>query len=492
MKNSFRLIQFLFIACLTTTAFADVKIKTRQTMQGQTYENTTYIKGKRQRSEQNNAGMQMVHLTQCDLRRDIQMMPASKTYMITMFDETANSTAKSDNSASGNQQSAIEKGGTITTTVTNKDTGERKQMFGYTARHIITTMITESSPDACTPMKSKMEIDGWYIDAAFALECELNRYSGYKNYNKKSGCEDKHNMKTIGAAKTGYPVYTKTTMFDENGKETYTYVNEVIELSNATLDASLFDVPADYREVKTSAELYASMSSSSSTTNVSSQNSSASSTSGINNTDEPANQNSGINQNVQNMANKTANISTEVGAKKSGVVRLGLAAVKTGKVGEGMNATELAAAIQNTLTEYLKAPRIELVQIEAKLPSAIDAEAKQKECDFVIYATVSHKKGGGFGKMLGGLSSVVSRVGYGSSNVAGQVASVTIQSAAAMSGNIKSKDEITLEYKLTPAGDATPAVANTLKAKATSDGENIISPLIEQAAQTIVNAANKK
>jgi hypothetical protein len=42
-------------------------------------------------------------------------------------------------------------------------------------------------------------------------------------------------------------------------------------------------------------------------------------------------------------------------------------------------------------------PQIEIVQLEAKLPSAIDSEAKSKECDFVIYAQASHKKGGGGG-----------------------------------------------------------------------------------------------
>ena len=51
---------------LTQTAFADVKIKSRQTMSGQTYENSTYIKGKRQRTESMNG--QMIMITQCDLK----------------------------------------------------------------------------------------------------------------------------------------------------------------------------------------------------------------------------------------------------------------------------------------------------------------------------------------------------------------------------------------------------------------------------------------
>jgi hypothetical protein len=337
-----------------------------------------------------------------------------------------------------------------------------------------------------------MEIDGWYIDAAFALDCDMARAQSYINRNQKSGCQDKSVYKTIGVAKTGYPVLTKMTMFDENGKESYSMTNEVVELSNATLDAALFDVPAGYRQVKDMSEMYKSSASNSMTGN----NSGAmSSINGSNSAD--SNDDNAANQNVKNMANKTIAVSTSLGAKKPGVVRLGLAAVKTSSVGEGMNATDLSAAIQNTLADYLKAPNIELVRLEAKLPSAVDAEAKEKECDYVIYATVSHKKGGGgmFGKMVGNIAgAAVSGIGYGNTGaaVAGHAASTAIYTAAAMSGNIKAKDEITLEYKLIPAGGANPSLTNTVKAKAKSNGEDIITPLVEQAAQAIVATAAKK
>ena len=70
---------------------------------------------------------------------------------------------------------------------------------------------------------------------------------------------------------------------------------------------------------------------------------------------------------------------------------------------------------------------VEIVPLEAKLPSAIEAEAEEKDCDFVLYATVSHKKGGGgfgFGKALG---AVVAQTGGGNwgntaGNIAGRVA----------------------------------------------------------------------
>ena len=238
------------ISCLLTLsgiANADTKIKSRQTSGGQTYENTSYIKGKRQRSETNSG--QMILIQQCDLRRNIQIMPQANAYIIQPYDQPATSTTTT-NSPASSQPGTVKKGGVVTSTVTTRDTGERKQMFGYTARHIITTMVTDSSPDACSPMKSKMEIDGWYIDAAFALDCDVSQ--AYKSYRPQSagGCQDRYETKQIGLAKKGYPVWEKTTMFGPDGAESFSSINEVVEFSQATLDANLFDVPAGYREVK--------------------------------------------------------------------------------------------------------------------------------------------------------------------------------------------------------------------------------------------------
>ena len=191
------------IACLSilsATASADTKVKTRQTSGGQTYENTSYIKGKRQRSETNSG--QMIMIQQCDLRRNIQIMPAAKAYMIQPYDQPSTSSATPGNTTAPATQ-PVTKGGLVTSTVTTKDTGERKQMFGYTARHILTTMETKSSPDACSQNNTKIQIDGWYIDAAFALDCDSSRaYTNYKPH-ASGGCQDRYETKTIGVAKKG-------------------------------------------------------------------------------------------------------------------------------------------------------------------------------------------------------------------------------------------------------------------------------------------------
>jgi hypothetical protein len=458
----------LSIACLlaiTGIAGADTKVKSRQNSGGQTYENTIYIKGKRQRTE--NSGGQMVTIEQCDLRRNLQLMPAAKVYTVNPFDDGSPSSATGHTATS--QPSAVIKGGVVTSTVTTKDTGERKQMFGYTARHIITTMVMESSPDACSQNNMRMEIDGWYIDATFALDCDINRqYSSYRPPVRPGGCRDRYETKTIGTAKKGFAVYEKMTMLGANGAPSFSTTNEVIEISQATLDQSLFEVPPDYRQVDDFASAF-----------------SAAMQQQAGNTSN-SNSNAPTNMPTAQPSN-TAAPSTAVGPKRAGVIRIGVVAVKPGNVAEGMNPQQLAIAVQNTLMENLKASNVEAIPIEGT--GGIQAEAQQKDCDYLVFANVSHKKGGGgFGSFMNSAAGkVASNVGYGSGTAA-VVASNTIV-AATVAQNIKAKDEMTLDVRLERPGATTSTFAQQYKGKAKSAGEDIITPLVQQAAQAMLAAA---
>lgn len=470
----------LTIFCLfvvSGAASADTKVKIRQTSGGQTYENTSYIKGKRQRSETN--GGQMVNVTQCDLRRNITIMPATRTYMIQPYDQPSTSTAANTATAPTATTQPTKKGGLVTSTVTTRDTGERKQMFGYTARHIITTMVMDSSPDACSPTKMKMETDGWYIDAAFALDCDLGSNYRPPQTHGGGGCRDRYETKQIGAAKKGYPVYEKMTMFGPDGRESFSTINEVIEFSQATLDPSLFDAPADYREVQDFASLYGAPS-------------------GMPSASDMASAASGSSTSSTNVPSSTAASSAAakpveaLGPKKAGVIRIGVITVKIDKVTEGMNAANLATAVQATLTEKLKAPNVEAVPIQATVLNQIEAEARQKECDYLVYTAVSLKKGGGgFGGMLGSTAAQIasSTVPYGGSTTA---AIATNTAASVVVADIKAKDELTVDVRLEKPGAGYPAFSKQYKGKAKSAGEDIVTPPSTQAAQGVIEAATKQ
>jgi hypothetical protein len=446
----------LCAAGVAAEARADVKIKSRQTVQGHSSDNAVYIKGKRQRTEQ--MGGQSVTIQQCDLRRDIQIMAQMRAYTVRPYDDAA--APATPTPAAGARRTTTERtqGGVVTSTVTTRDTGERKQMFGYTARHLITTMEMKFSPDSCNPVDSKMETDGWYIDAAFQLDCDLDRAARYINpQHAGGGCRDRYETKQIGAARRGYPVWEKMTMFGKDGGETMTMVNEVVELSQATLDAALFEAPADYKEVKdfSAASMMAAMGDRGSQGD----------------DDNPAQTSTTVPVQTQ---------PTAVGAKRPGVVRLGLAGVQTGAVGDNLNGAQLAAAVRGALAARLTSATVEVVMLEPFADA--EADARQKQCDFIVYANVSHKKGGGggFGGMLGKVGAAAAGIGGMNGGPGGSA-----------TANVKAKDELTLEVRLQSPGAASPAAPGQFKSKAKSAGEDIIAPVVEQAAQMILAASAK-
>ena len=452
----------LMLLCVVTTAAearADVKIKSRQTMQGHSYDNAVYIKGKRQRTEQ--MGGQSVTIQQCDLRRDLQLMPQMRVYTVRPYDDAqaVPTTAPANNARRTTTERT--QGGLVTSTVTTRDTGERKQMFGYTARHILTAVEMKSSSDSCNPVDMKMETDGWYIDAAFQLECDIERAARYYNPQQPSGggCRDRFETKQVGAARRGFPVWEKTTMFGKEGSESFSTVNEVVELSQATLDASLFEAPTDYREVKdfSAASMMAAMGSQEDA----GDNSAPSSGTGS--------------QGLAGLQGQPA--AADLGAKKPGVVRVGLPAVQTGAVGDNLSGAQLAAAVRDALAARLKSATVEVVLLGSGAPAEAEAEARRKECDFVVYANVSHKKGGGggFGGMLGKVGAAAAGLG-GVGGTSG---------GGAATANVKPKDELTLDIRLQAPGATAPAASSQFKAKAKTAGDDIITPAVEQAVQLI-------
>jgi hypothetical protein len=124
-------------------------------------------------------------------------------------------------------------------------------------------------------------------------------------------------------------------------------------------------------------------------------------------------------------------------------------------------------------------------------------EARQSECDYVLYASMTQKKGGGGGMFSRAIGNVVGgAAGHIPVSTPGEAAArgaviTGVYTTANIASNIKAKDEITLEYKLEAVGGARPALSKTEKAKAKSDGEDVLTPLIERAAEAIVAAAMK-
>src|SRR5262249_37638633 len=128
------------------------------------------------------------------------------------------------------------RGGVVEVTTTVVDTGEKKQMFGRTARHLKTTVKRDPKAGACESQKQTIETDGWYVDLAVPAP----EVSG--------DCKDEIRAKG-SRAPAGFPFqYTMTTA--EEGAAPVVISMEVTEFSASDLDAGMFDVPPGFREGK--------------------------------------------------------------------------------------------------------------------------------------------------------------------------------------------------------------------------------------------------
>ncbi len=184
--------------------------------------------------------------------------------------------------------------------------------------------------------------------------------------------------------------------------------------------------------------------------------------------------------------------------KKTGVMRLCLVTPRA-QISAG-DAAQAAEGVRNTFKSFFTGPTIETVLLTARLPSQAAEEAKQSGCEYVLYSSLTHKKGGGSSSLLGrALGDVANTAVWhipGGSSTAGAVARSAaisgVYTAANVANSIKAKDELTLEYKLEATDGARLLIAKIEKAKAKSDGEDVLTPLIEKAAEMVAAAMMKR
>jgi len=221
-------------------------------------------------------------------------------------------------------------------------------------------------------MKQQTERDGWYIDFSFGLDC--NQGGSYAaNYPvAPGGCRDRIQFKQLGAARTGYPLMETTTMYGADGKEMFTSTKEVVELSREPLDAALFDVPAGYTETQNSQELYGALSTAETTSSA-----------------MPAPDPSADDRNNA--------ISSLAETKQPGTLRVGVVTINN------MSDRPVSLdALRERLVNGIGGAGIDAVRLNATSQAAAEAEAKSKQCNFILYTDLSSLKISA-AKKLGGI-----------------------------------------------------------------------------------------
>src|SRR5437588_843412 len=145
--------------------------------------------------------------------------------------------------------------------------------------------------------------------------------------------------------------------------------------------------------------------------------------------------------------------------KPEGAIRIGLITPQVSLIGGGGTVTQETSTLRQSLTSYLMGPRIGTIDLKARLESLALEEAKERRCDYLLSVALTRRRKSAAG--------------------------------GTYSSGTKTGDEFTFEYKLlaTAAEATAPVTADILRASVTSDGEDVLTHMVETAAQKIVSLA---
>lgn len=405
---------------------SDVQILTKYITGAQISENKTYIKGARQRFEF--PGITMI--TQCDLKRSLQIHDATKQYMVVSTempasappaaipDPQASAMALMGNPGATPPTPPKPQGGVIAETITLTDTGERKQMFGLEARHIKTAIVRQPGANACDTKSSTVETDGWYADLPDYVSCpSLSTPPPPPPPSGQQACTDRVVTQQAGDAKLGFALSTMVTTTVTDGKDkdkdkdknkdtdVTTMSMEVTDLKVTSLDNALFDVPPGYAEVKNYKALLPSIANGGSLADA--------------------------------VFGSITDGTSSVAPKNPGVIRIGIVN-PTNKSGREVSDPTLIGSL---LAAFTKKP-FEGLPVSGATAAELDRDGAAKACDYILVSEIAELKTSKPNK-VGGMLRKVS----GDANAPTEI------------------HEARIDYKLYAVGDPTkPKVTSSMKA----------------------------
>jgi len=432
---------------------------------------TVYIKGSWMRTDSTmkmpkKTGEMETHtfstVVQCDKQRTTTFDTKNKKY---------HQYSISGQGSSGGKNAKT--GGYITVSGTVTDTGERAKLFGFDARRLKQTIIFTPSANACHKQKFQVEIDGWYADLPeFSCPIKTAMPDGWSG----SDCEDDLDYQLKDAV-TGIAL-KEIKKLDISG-QIMTIDEEATEVNRTTLPDSLFEPPAGYKAANAVKEVQDDSRSGSAKTN---ETIVTTNTTAITSSSDSA-----------PLPLPSAGIEKQMPTeKRAAVIRIGIARpeVTTPESKKDPNAgTDIAIAVTKSLMETLKAENVEAVELSTDSPAD---ECRAKGCDYIFYANVTQKRGGGmFGKVMA--MGATTAAGMLIPGVGGMIASTagSVIMGQTMGKATKAKDEFTFEYKVSGMDSAVLSQAVS-KAKAKEGGEDVLTPQLQQASKTVLGEIAKK
>lgn len=208
-----------------------------------------------------------VYILRCDLGQSFVLSPKTEEYSSWPYPPKPATPGQAAQLAVENSDTTEPAKPTLRIETTTVDTGERKEMFGYVARHVITTK-KQTPLDGSNSQPTQSVTDGWYIDIDRSISCDPKPSPGSKRFgilSSNAGVGDKQvpidgpEFVEIGARETGLPVketqtFPMITKFSDGTRaiSSHSAKSEVTVLEKAPLDPVLFEVPSGYKQVEPS------------------------------------------------------------------------------------------------------------------------------------------------------------------------------------------------------------------------------------------------
>jgi hypothetical protein len=266
MPSSCIWLLILALPLLQASAPSGTKITIQSGPPGNLSDRTTYTQVDRMRTEYRNSfgrrhpaepayGPHLARIVRCDLGQSFELNLDTSEYTSSQYppkpltDEQIKARGLDRMMPPGNP--------TIRVEIKTTDTGERKEMFGHAARHVITTR-TQTPLDGSKSELQEMVTDGWYIDFDQQLSCEAKSskvmrgyISSYLSVGNGRHPLEKPEFVKVGEPETGFLMDSTVTSKSPSLHDgtTPSFEMHVTEFAEGPLDPALFEIPAGFKLV---------------------------------------------------------------------------------------------------------------------------------------------------------------------------------------------------------------------------------------------------
>jgi hypothetical protein len=264
----------LSVPLLQASENKGVKVTLELGSAGRSSSHISYLQSDRKRSEFRNylgdkGGPRLVAITRCDLGQMFELNLDTREYSSAPYPPQPFTKEEMARRGMASPIAYVSDKPTLRIEVTTTDTGERKVMFGHTARRVLTTR-KEIPLEGSKARPQESETDGWYIDSKLGvgginlhqrLSCDRRFSEGKQSLSwvhVAVGNQplDRPQFVSIGTPETGFAWQSLTTTRGEytlpDGTLKHSdmrYEVRVTQLEEAALDPALFEIPSGFKRV---------------------------------------------------------------------------------------------------------------------------------------------------------------------------------------------------------------------------------------------------